>query len=154
MIMHYTTITCLVTLYTIILTTKYLSSLFLEITLKGTQSTHNKVSLGSPKMLDMKQRYRVPMIKGKQGENLEIHIIRTIVLFEELKIGIIKASSVEVIIDIKVEVDFIHIKPISGPEAVEDHFESLTEVQLLEEAEAHQKQLIRIKLVDIFNAIS
>ena len=45
---------------------------------------------------------------------------------------IIKASSIEVKLDIKVEVDFIQIEAISDPEVVEDHFKSLTEVQMLE----------------------
>ena len=62
---------------------------------------------------------------------------------------IIKASSIEVLIDIKVEVDFIQ-----DPEVVEDHFESLIEVQTLEEVKAHQKQLTRIKQIDVFNVIS
>ena len=52
---------------------------------------------------------------------------------------IIKASSIGVIIDIKVEVDFIQIEEISDPEVVEDHFESLMEVQMLEETKANQK---------------
>ena len=67
---------------------------------------------------------------------------------------IIKASSLEVIIDVKVEIDFIQIEAISDPEVVGDHFDSLIEVLILEEAKAHQKWLIRIKQVEVFNAIS
>ena len=46
----------------------------------------------------------------------------------------VKASSIDVIIDIKVEVDFIQIDAILDPEVVEDHFENLIEVQMLKEA--------------------
>ena len=38
---------------------------------------------------------------------------------------IIKATSTEVIIDIKVEVDFIQKEEILDPEVIEDHFKSL-----------------------------
>ena len=67
---------------------------------------------------------------------------------------VIKASSIEVIIDIKVKVDFIQIEAMSDSEVVEDHFKSLIEVQMIEEAKVHQKQFIRIKQVDVFNVIS
>ena len=50
---------------------------------------------------------------------------------------IIKASSIEIIIDIKVEEDFIQIVAILDPEVVEDRFKSLIEFQILEDAKAH-----------------
>ena len=52
---------------------------------------------------------------------------------------IIKTSSIEVLMDIRVEIDSIQIEAISYPKVVEDHFESLIEGQMLEEAKAHQK---------------
>ena len=51
-------------------------------------------------------------------------------------------------------VNFIQIEAISDPEVMKDHFKSLIEVQMLEEAKVDQKQLIRIKQVDVFNVIS